>query len=162
MRKKKFVQELIHLLPPWDSGPLTDDVAAAAGDQLAATIGEDERARVFSPVRGDLFVVPASQKYFSSSVGAISSVGQRDYVTPSELACNPWRAGTTNRSPLTGLGCAPIQPPNGTCRHRYATGASGMTIATTSASGFRYFCAMRLISSSVTSSYLASSSSARP
>jgi hypothetical protein len=42
--KKEFVQELIHLLPPWDSGPLSDDVAAAAGDQLAAMIGEEERA----------------------------------------------------------------------------------------------------------------------
>jgi predicted metallopeptidase len=42
--KKEFVQELIYHLPPWDSGPLSDDVAAAAGDQLAAMIGEEERA----------------------------------------------------------------------------------------------------------------------
>jgi hypothetical protein len=42
--KKEFVRELIHHLPPWDSGPLSDDVAAAAGDQLAAMICEKERA----------------------------------------------------------------------------------------------------------------------
>jgi hypothetical protein len=42
--KKEFVQELIDLLPPWDSGPLSDDVAAAAGDHLAAMIDEEERA----------------------------------------------------------------------------------------------------------------------
>jgi hypothetical protein len=42
--KREFVQELIHHLPPWDSGPLSDDVAAAAGDQLAAMIYEEERA----------------------------------------------------------------------------------------------------------------------
>ncbi len=42
--KKEFVQELIQHLPPWDSGPLSDGVAAAAGDQLAAMIGEEERA----------------------------------------------------------------------------------------------------------------------
>jgi hypothetical protein len=42
--KKEFVQEVILPLPPWDSGPLSDDVAAAAGDQLAAMIDEEERA----------------------------------------------------------------------------------------------------------------------
>ena len=42
--KQEFVRELIHHLPPWDSGPLSDDVAAAAGDQLAALIEEEERA----------------------------------------------------------------------------------------------------------------------
>jgi hypothetical protein len=42
--KQEFVRELIHHLPPWDSGPLDDDVAAAAADQLAAMIEEDERA----------------------------------------------------------------------------------------------------------------------
>jgi hypothetical protein len=42
--KQEFVRELIHHLPPWDSGPLPDDVAAAAGDQLAAMIEEEERA----------------------------------------------------------------------------------------------------------------------
>jgi hypothetical protein len=41
--KKEFVQAVILHLPPWDSGPLSDDVAAAAGDQLAAMIGEGER-----------------------------------------------------------------------------------------------------------------------
>jgi hypothetical protein len=42
--KKDFVREVIHHLPPWDSGPLSDDVAAAAGDQLAAMIEREERA----------------------------------------------------------------------------------------------------------------------
>jgi len=42
--KQEFVQELIHRLPPWDSGPLSDDVAAAAGDQLAVMLDEEERA----------------------------------------------------------------------------------------------------------------------
>jgi hypothetical protein len=41
--KQEFAQEVIHRLPPWDSGPLTDDVAAAAGDQLAAMLEEEER-----------------------------------------------------------------------------------------------------------------------
>ena len=31
-------------LPPWDSGPLSDDVASPAGDQLAAMHDEEERA----------------------------------------------------------------------------------------------------------------------
>jgi hypothetical protein len=38
--KQEFVREVIQHLPPWDSGPLNDDVAAAAGDALAATLGE--------------------------------------------------------------------------------------------------------------------------
>jgi hypothetical protein len=42
--KQEFVRELLHHLPPWDSGSLSDDVAAAAGDQLAAMIEEEERA----------------------------------------------------------------------------------------------------------------------
>jgi predicted metallopeptidase len=42
--KQEFVREVIHHLPPWDSGSLSDDVAAAAGDQLAALIEEEERA----------------------------------------------------------------------------------------------------------------------
>ena len=42
--KQEFVREIIHHLPLWDSGPLSDDVAAAAGDQLAAMLGEEERA----------------------------------------------------------------------------------------------------------------------
>jgi len=39
------MQELIYHLPSWDSGPLSDDVAAIAVEQLAAMIGEEERAR---------------------------------------------------------------------------------------------------------------------
>ena len=42
--KQEFVREIIHHLPPWDCGPLSDDVAAAVGDQLAAMLGEGERA----------------------------------------------------------------------------------------------------------------------
>ena len=42
--KQESGQEIIHHLPPWHSGPLSDDVAAAAGDQLAAMLGEEERA----------------------------------------------------------------------------------------------------------------------
>jgi len=42
--KQEFVREVIHHLPTWDSGPLADDVAAAAGDQLAAMLDEEERA----------------------------------------------------------------------------------------------------------------------
>lgn len=41
--KHDFVRQLIQHLPPWDSGPLSDEVVAAAGDQLAAMIeGEEE------------------------------------------------------------------------------------------------------------------------
>ncbi|HRI15749.1 MAG TPA: hypothetical protein PLX89_22360 [Verrucomicrobiota bacterium] len=42
--KQEFVREVIHHLPLWDSGPLGDDVAAAAGDQLAAGHDEEESA----------------------------------------------------------------------------------------------------------------------
>ena len=37
--KQEFVREVINHLPTWDSGPLSDDVAATAGDELAETIG---------------------------------------------------------------------------------------------------------------------------
>jgi hypothetical protein len=42
--KQEFVQEAIRCLPPWDSGPLDDSVVAAAGDELAAMLGEEESA----------------------------------------------------------------------------------------------------------------------
>jgi predicted metallopeptidase len=42
--KQEFVREMIRHLPPWDSGPLRDEVAAAAGDELAAMIDEEECA----------------------------------------------------------------------------------------------------------------------
>ena len=42
--KQEFVQELIRHLPQWDSGPLGDDVASAAGDQMAAMLDQEERA----------------------------------------------------------------------------------------------------------------------
>jgi hypothetical protein len=41
--KQEFVREVIRHLPPWDSGPLSDDAAAAAGDHLAAMHDEEER-----------------------------------------------------------------------------------------------------------------------
>ena len=42
--KQEFMREVFHHLPPWDSGPLTDNVVAAAGDQLAAMLDGEERA----------------------------------------------------------------------------------------------------------------------
>lgn len=42
--KQEFVREIIGHLPSWDSGPLSDEVAAAAGDELAAMLDEEERA----------------------------------------------------------------------------------------------------------------------
>jgi hypothetical protein len=42
--KQEFVREVIQHLPPWDSGRLNDDVAADAGDALAAMLDEEERA----------------------------------------------------------------------------------------------------------------------
>lgn len=42
--KQEFVREVINHLPPWDSGPLCDDAAAAAGDALAERFDEEERA----------------------------------------------------------------------------------------------------------------------
>jgi len=42
--KQEFVREVIRHLPPWDSGPLDDQAAAAAGDQIAAMLDEEERA----------------------------------------------------------------------------------------------------------------------
>ena len=42
--KQEFLREVIHRLPPWDSGPLSDDVAATAGDALAALHDAEENA----------------------------------------------------------------------------------------------------------------------
>ena len=42
--KQAFVREVINHLPPWDSGPLSDDVAAAAADAMAERLHEEERA----------------------------------------------------------------------------------------------------------------------
>ena len=33
--QQEFVKEVINHLPPWDSGPLSDDAVATAGDALA-------------------------------------------------------------------------------------------------------------------------------
>ena len=41
--KQEFVREIIQHLPSWDSGPLSDDVAAGAADQLASMHDEEER-----------------------------------------------------------------------------------------------------------------------
>ena len=41
--KQEFFRELIRRLPRWDSGPLDDDLVAAAGDHLAAMLDEEER-----------------------------------------------------------------------------------------------------------------------
>jgi hypothetical protein len=43
-QQQEFVREVMNHLPPWDSGPLSDDAAAAAGDALAAVLHEEERA----------------------------------------------------------------------------------------------------------------------
>jgi len=40
--KREFVEELFRRLPPLDSGPLDDAQIAAAGDQLAAMLDEEE------------------------------------------------------------------------------------------------------------------------
>lgn len=40
--KQAFVRELFHRLPPLDSGPLDDEELAAAGDQLAAMLEQEE------------------------------------------------------------------------------------------------------------------------
>jgi predicted metallopeptidase len=42
--KQEFVREIIQHFPVWDSGPLSNDVAAVASDQLAALHDEEERA----------------------------------------------------------------------------------------------------------------------
>jgi hypothetical protein len=42
--KQEFMQEVINHLPPWDSGLLSDEVAATAGDALAERLDEEERA----------------------------------------------------------------------------------------------------------------------
>lgn len=40
--KQEFARELFLRLPPMDSGPLDDDLVAAAGDQIAAFLEEEE------------------------------------------------------------------------------------------------------------------------
>jgi hypothetical protein len=39
-----FVEEIICHFSPWDSGRLSDDIMAEAGDGLAAVINEEDRA----------------------------------------------------------------------------------------------------------------------
>jgi hypothetical protein len=40
--KQEFVKELFRRLPRFDSGPLDDDEVVRAGDQLAASLDEEE------------------------------------------------------------------------------------------------------------------------
>ena len=40
--QQEFVREVIHRLPRWDSGAPSDDVAASAGDDLAALHDAEE------------------------------------------------------------------------------------------------------------------------
>ena len=41
--KQEVIRELVLRFPAWDSGPLDDAVAAAAGNQIAAILDEEER-----------------------------------------------------------------------------------------------------------------------
>jgi hypothetical protein len=40
--KQAVAREILRRLPSYDSGPLDDDVAAHAGDQMAALLDEEE------------------------------------------------------------------------------------------------------------------------
>jgi hypothetical protein len=40
--KQEFTREFFLRLPPLDSGPLHDEVAAAAGDEIAAMLDQEE------------------------------------------------------------------------------------------------------------------------
>ena len=40
--KQQFVMEICRRVPPFDSGPLDDDVASQAGDDLAAMMKREE------------------------------------------------------------------------------------------------------------------------
>jgi hypothetical protein len=42
--KQDFVREVIHKLPRWNSGPLSNDVAARAGDVMASVHGSEANA----------------------------------------------------------------------------------------------------------------------
>ena len=42
--KQPLVNEFFRCVPPYDSGPLDDRVAARAGDDLAAMLREEEHA----------------------------------------------------------------------------------------------------------------------
>lgn len=46
--KQAVVKEILRRLPPFDSGPLSDEDVALAGDQLAASLEQEENA---SPAR---------------------------------------------------------------------------------------------------------------
>ena len=43
-QQQEFLREVMNHLPPWDSGPLSDDAVATAGDALAAMLHQEERA----------------------------------------------------------------------------------------------------------------------
>ena len=40
--KRTFADEILRRLPPWDSGPLTDEEIGAASDALFAALDEDD------------------------------------------------------------------------------------------------------------------------
>jgi hypothetical protein len=40
--QQAFVKEIFRRLPPYDSGPLEDEVVARAGDELAALLEQEE------------------------------------------------------------------------------------------------------------------------
>jgi hypothetical protein len=41
--KQEFIRAVIRRLPAWDSGPLDDGLVAAAGDDLAEMLDQEER-----------------------------------------------------------------------------------------------------------------------
>ena len=43
-QQQEFLREVMNHLPPWDSGPLSDDAVATASDALAAMLHQEERA----------------------------------------------------------------------------------------------------------------------
>ena len=43
-QQQEFLREVMNHPPPWDSGPLSDDAVATAGDALAAMLHQEERA----------------------------------------------------------------------------------------------------------------------
>jgi hypothetical protein len=73
--KQEFVREIIQHLPPWDSVPLSDDVAAAAGEILA-----EEDASEFPDA--------AQQFGIGEPRGLIFLCSENIHSTPSQAACD--------------------------------------------------------------------------
>jgi hypothetical protein len=78
-------------------------IASAKEGPLALWPDTGRTTRSPSPVRGGIFVEPAPQKIFSSSVGAAFSYEAFEYVAPTALRMNREGYVSTNISPLTGL-----------------------------------------------------------